>query len=294
MAGGMLKRRRPAPAAVLELHAHGQLPGMSGLRAVAHPMLASIFVVQGLETFRHPERVAKAAAPVVGPIAQRVPAVPAETEHAVRLNGAVQVVAGATLGFGILPRLSALVLAGTLVPTTLAGHRYWEIEDPEQRAQQRVHFLKNVTMLGGLLIAAADTGGSPSLAWRRKKASRAANRHLGDLQEAVSGSVHAASDQIAAAGTATAGQLSVLTDVLGETAQLAGGHLAELKQALAESARTAGDQLPAAARGVADSVREATQAAAGGAADLTRAVADRVSNASDAALSAGRRVAQAT
>jgi putative oxidoreductase len=43
----------------------------------------------------------------------------------------------------------------------LAGHRYWQIEDPQQRAQQRAHFLKNVTMLGGLLIAAADTGGTP-------------------------------------------------------------------------------------------------------------------------------------
>jgi putative oxidoreductase len=296
---------------------------MSGLRAVAHPMLASIFVVQGLDTFQHPERVAKAAAPVVGPIAQRIPAVPAETEQAVRLNGAVQVVAGTTLGLGILPRLSALVLAGTLVPTTLAGHRYWEIEDPEQRSQQRVHFLKNVTMLGGLLIAAADTGGSPSLAWRRKKASRAANRHLGDLQQALSGPVNAASDRIAAAGTATAGQLSVLTDVLSETAHVAGGYLAELKQALAESARTAGDQLPGVARGVADSVRETTRSAAGQAAahahtaadqlsgaahgldavgeaarsaagqtaDLARAVADHISNTSDAALSARRQVA---
>lgn len=66
------------------------------------------------------------------------------------------------------------MLAGTLVPTTLAGHRYWEIEDKQERAQQRIHFLKNLTMLGGLLIAAADTGGNPSLAWRSRHAARAA------------------------------------------------------------------------------------------------------------------------
>jgi putative oxidoreductase len=147
---------------------------MSALRAAARPMLASIFVVQGLDTFQHPERVTKAAAPVVAQIAQRVPVMPAETEQAVRLNGAVQAIAGTTLGLGLLPRLSALVLAGTLVPTTLAGHRYWEVDDPELRAEQRVHFLKNVTMIGGLMIAACDTAGSPSLAWRRKKASRQA------------------------------------------------------------------------------------------------------------------------
>ena len=75
---------------------------------------------------------------------------------------------------GWFPRLSAAVLGGTLVPTTLAGHRYWEIEDKQERAQQRIHFLKNLTMLGGLLIAAADTGGNPSLAWRSRPAARAA------------------------------------------------------------------------------------------------------------------------
>jgi putative oxidoreductase len=289
-------------------------------------MLASIFVVQGLDTFQHPERVVKAAEPVVGAISERIPAVPSETEQAVRLNGAVQAVAGTTLGLGIFPRTSALVLAGTLVPTTLAGHRYWEIEDPELRAQQRMHFLKNLTMLGGLLVAAADTGGSPSLAWRRRKASRAANRHVSDMQRALSGSVNSASDRIAAAGTTAAGQLSAFTDVLGETAQVAGGYLAELREALAESARAAADQAPGTARRVADSVRDATrttseQAAAYGrtaadrlpgtahavaesvrdgarvAADqtahLAHAVAGHVSDASEAALAAGRRAAQA-
>ncbi len=79
---------------------------------------------------------------------------------------------------GWWPRLSAAVLAGTLVPTTLAGHRFWEIEDKQERAQQRIHFLKNVTMLGGLLIAAADTAGDPSLAWRGRHAARDAHRDL--------------------------------------------------------------------------------------------------------------------
>jgi putative oxidoreductase len=103
-----------------------------------------------------------------------VAVLPDETEQVVRLNGAVQCVAGSMLAMGWFPRLSAAVLAGTLVPTTLAGHRYWEIEDKQERAQQRIHFLKNLTMLGGLLIAAADTGGNPSLTWRSRHAARAA------------------------------------------------------------------------------------------------------------------------
>jgi uncharacterized membrane protein YphA (DoxX/SURF4 family) len=141
-------------------------------------MLASIFVVQGYQTWRYPDRVAARAEPVVRPVTDRVSVLPDETEQVVRLNGAVQCVAGSMLAMGWFPRLSAAVLAGTLVPTTLAGHRYWENEDKQERAQQRIHFLKNLTMMGGLLIAAADTSGSPSLAWRSRHAARDVHRDV--------------------------------------------------------------------------------------------------------------------
>lgn len=133
-------------------------------------MLASIFVTAGYETLRNPERVAPLAEPVVRPVIDQVPFLPEQTASAVRLNGAVQVVAGTLLAFGKVPRLSALALAATLVPTTWAGHRFWEAEDEQERAGQKIHFMKNVSMLGGLLICAADTGGRPSLAWRGQHA----------------------------------------------------------------------------------------------------------------------------
>jgi uncharacterized membrane protein YphA (DoxX/SURF4 family) len=139
-------------------------------------MLASIFIIQGYDTFRHPERVAAKAEPIVTPIAERVPAVPAKPEQAVRLNGAVQVVAGSMLAIGRFPRLSALVLIGSLVPTTLAGHRFWEAEDDASKAQQRIHFLKNLSMLGGLAITAVDTEGKPSLVWRVRYAAKSAGK----------------------------------------------------------------------------------------------------------------------
>jgi len=141
-------------------------------------MLASIFVIQGFDTMLHPERVAPRAEPVVAPLAERVPGIPARTEDAVRLNGAVQFTAGSLLALGILPRLSALAIAATLVPTTVAGHRFWEVEDEKERAQQRIHFLKNLAIFGGLLIAAADTAGRPSLAWRSRYAVRSARRDV--------------------------------------------------------------------------------------------------------------------
>jgi uncharacterized membrane protein YphA (DoxX/SURF4 family) len=115
---------------------------------------------------------------VVAPLTELVPGVPATTEDAVRLNGAVQFAAGSLLALDIFPRLSALAIAVTLVPTTAAGHRFWEVEDEKERAQQRIQFLKNLSIFGGLLIATADTGGRPSLAWRSRYAVRSARRDV--------------------------------------------------------------------------------------------------------------------
>ncbi len=150
-------------------------------------MLASIFVVQGMHNFEHPEGVASLAEPIVAPLKERIPAMPRETEHAVRTNAAIQAAAGALLGLGVLPRLAALAAAGTLVPTTLAGHRYWDVTDPQERATQRIQFLKNLTMMGGLLLAVADTGGNPSLSWRRRHARKVLNSYASGLTHAMNG-----------------------------------------------------------------------------------------------------------
>ncbi|AZM63939.1 MULTISPECIES: DoxX family protein [unclassified Streptomyces] len=143
---------------------------MSLLRVLGRPMLASMFVAGGLDSVRHPENVTEIAEPVVRPVTDRVPLLPDSTEDCVRLSGAVQVVGGLMLATGRMSRPAALAIALTLVPTTLAAHRFWEEEDPDRKVQQRIHFLKNLSMLGGLLIAADDTGSAPSLIWRGRHA----------------------------------------------------------------------------------------------------------------------------
>ncbi|MFL4946189.1 DoxX family membrane protein [Streptomyces sp. MMS24-I31] len=162
---------------------------MSLLRVVGRPLLASMFVAGGVNSVRSPKDVASIAEPVVRPITERVPVLPDSTEQVVRLSGGVQVAAGLLLGMGRLPRLSALALAATLVPTTLAGHRYWEAQDASDRAQQRIHFLKNLSMLGGLLIAADDTGGAPSLLWRGRHTARDLRREAGLVRRTVRATV---------------------------------------------------------------------------------------------------------
>lgn len=100
------------------------------------------------------------------------PSLPNETDKLVRINAAVQIGAGVLLASGRFPRLAACALAGSLVPTTVAGHRFWEEQDGAQRSQQQIHFLKNVGLLGGLILAAVDTEGAPSLGWRTRRAVR--------------------------------------------------------------------------------------------------------------------------
>ncbi len=87
---------------------------------------------------------------------RRVGPLPEDDELLVRANAAVQVAGGALHGAGILPRLSAVGLFGSIVPTTMAGHAYWKIEDPVARKLQRVQLVKDVAMIGGLLLAATD------------------------------------------------------------------------------------------------------------------------------------------
>ncbi|MGH8895245.1 MAG: DoxX family protein [Actinomycetes bacterium] len=143
---------------------------MTVVRRLARPLLASMFVTGGVDALRNPQPKVSTAEPVADPVAERVPFLPEDTESLVRLNGAVQVVAGSMLALDRLPRLSAALLAGSLVPTTLAGHRFWEEDDPTRRAQQRIHFVKNLGLLGGLMLAAVDTEGRPGLAWRARHA----------------------------------------------------------------------------------------------------------------------------
>lgn len=132
------------------------------VRRVARSAIASLFVASGVDVLRNPEpRVRKAKALLV-PLG-----VPEEYVSPLTLaDAAAKVGAGMALATGRMPRLAALALVASLVPTTLAGHRFWEHEDPKERANHRTHFLKNVALLGGLVITSLDVEGRESLPHR--------------------------------------------------------------------------------------------------------------------------------
>ncbi len=154
-------------------------------------MLASVFVVGGANALKNAEAHAAAAKPVTDklvPLVQEaIPQAPIPTDATtlVRINAAVQILAGAALATGRAPRLSSTLLAASMVPTTLARHRFWEETDPAGRGNQKIHFVKNVSVLGGLLLAGVDTEGKPGLAWRARRAAADAKREGRQLAKAA-------------------------------------------------------------------------------------------------------------
>ncbi|HEX3298065.1 MAG TPA: DoxX family protein [Nocardioides sp.] len=160
---------------------------MTVIRLLARPMLASMFVVGGIDALTH----ASGKVPKAGKVTDQVPTlaekiapglpVPTDPATLVRINGGVQVVAGLALATGRMPRISALVLAASLAPTTYAGHPFWEEKDKAARSAQRTQFFKNLSMMGGLLLASVDTEGRPGVAWRARRAARDVRREARQL-----------------------------------------------------------------------------------------------------------------
>lgn len=118
---------------------------MSLATALGRALLAAPFVVLGAEAAAEPGPRVQLAADLGVP----------SPELAVRANGAAMVAGGVALGLGVLPRAAAVGLAASMVPTTLAGHAYWQHDDPVARKTNRIQLLKNVGLIGGLVAVAA-------------------------------------------------------------------------------------------------------------------------------------------
>lgn len=194
---------------------------MTLLRAGARTMLASYFIVNGVKAVRNPDPLVPAAEPVadrVVPLVKKyapqqvATAIPEDTANLVRANGAAQILGGLALASGMGRRAGALLLAGALVPSTLARHPFWTRTDPEEKALDRSQFLKNVSLLGGVLLAAGDTEGKPSLAYRAQKGghslakeTRKARKSLAKSTSGLAKSTTSVADDALAGGAALVG-----------------------------------------------------------------------------------------
>jgi putative oxidoreductase len=127
---------------------------VSVLERVSQALIGWVFVQAGAGVLRTPEPPAAKAAPVLVAVRSAAPVPLPDDLVLVLVNAAVQVAAGAALCTGRVPRLAALTLLGSIVPTTAGGHRFWEIEAGPERNTHRNHLLKNISIAGGLLHVA--------------------------------------------------------------------------------------------------------------------------------------------
>lgn len=123
------------------------------LRALARPLLASWFVYAGVESILEPETRAKRSAPVVEPVLEEIGLTDVSTEDLVKAHGLATVAAATTLALSRSPRTSAVALAGLAAVTVAAGRPFWLETDEDKRKAELEQFLKNVALLGGVLVA---------------------------------------------------------------------------------------------------------------------------------------------
>jgi uncharacterized membrane protein YphA (DoxX/SURF4 family) len=159
------------------------------LRRIARPLLSAVFIGQGVDSLLNPNSAAEAAAPTVDGL-RALPepvgsSIPKDAETFAQVNAVIQIGAGLLLATGRLPRFASGTLALTVLPANLGAHMFWSESDPQRKSEKRQAFLTDLGLLGGLMIAAADTAGKPSLGWRGR---RAAERLSDSVTSALPGS----------------------------------------------------------------------------------------------------------
>ncbi|WP_324738906.1 DoxX family membrane protein [Mycobacterium sp. 5-140-3-2] len=176
------------------------------IRRIARPLLSVAFIGQGVNSLLNPKSAAQAAAPAVDGL-QALPDsvsanIPSDPETVAQITAAVQIGGGLLLASGKLPRIASAALAVTVLPANIGAHSFWNESDPAVKAQKRQQFLTDLSLLGGLLIASADTAGKPSLGWRGRRAAerlseRVSSAWPGSDDSAFDGDLSELGDRIA-------------------------------------------------------------------------------------------------
>jgi len=71
---------------------------------------------------------------------------------AVAGTGVLLLAGGASVLLGLYPRAGIALLVLFLLGVSFTMHAFWKITDPQQRMGEQVNFLKNVALLGALLM----------------------------------------------------------------------------------------------------------------------------------------------
>jgi putative oxidoreductase len=82
---------------------------------------------------------------------------------AVPLAGLLALIGGLSVLLGYKAKMGGWLLVLFLVPVTLIMHRFWGLGDPQVEQMQMIHFMKNLSLLGGALFVTYFGAGPLSL-----------------------------------------------------------------------------------------------------------------------------------
>jgi uncharacterized membrane protein YphA (DoxX/SURF4 family) len=137
---------------------------------IGRMLYGGFFLFSGIHHLRDRKKLAPY------PAAKGVPA----PELAMALTALPLLAGGASLLLGVKPKIGALAILGFLAGVTPVMHDFWRNEDPNERNNNTVAFLKNVALAGGAIALmgvdepweASVPVGQPSLGRKVRKVVR--------------------------------------------------------------------------------------------------------------------------
>lgn len=115
---------------------------LSAIHIIGQILFGGYFVWSGISHFSNSK----------GLIAYTASAKVPSPALAVYGSGALLVLGGLGILFGVYTQIASILLVIFLVPVTLTMHAFWNQTDPQMKMSNRVQFLKNVALLGAVLL----------------------------------------------------------------------------------------------------------------------------------------------
>ncbi len=133
------------------------------MRTLGRLILGGFFIYNGIHHFQKTRDMAGYAA------AKGIP----RPDLAIKATGAVLLLGGSLLAFGVKPKVGALLIAGFLAGVSPVMHNFWSTEEPGQKMNEQINFSKNMALLGAALaVAGAEEKAARAEAEANRRKSR--------------------------------------------------------------------------------------------------------------------------
>jgi uncharacterized membrane protein YphA (DoxX/SURF4 family) len=115
---------------------------MTTLIVIGHILFGGYFIYSGWNHFAHMKMLTGYAQ------SKNIPAPAMMTA----VSGALMILGGLLVFFNIQVTVGAILLLIFMLPTTYFMHQFWTVKDPAAQMTERIMFMKNVAIIGAMLM----------------------------------------------------------------------------------------------------------------------------------------------